>query len=96
MNAMLRRARQKRGIVLLVVISLLTLFILLGVTYTLVATQYRDAARHESYRDLYRDNPETEMELVLGQLLYGSLVRTSLLGHDLLGDLFQIIRLLLK
>lgn len=88
MNAMLRRARQKRGIVLLVVISLLTLFILLGVTYTLVATQYRDAARHESYRDLYRDNPETEMELVLGQLLYGSLVRTSLLGHDLLGDMY--------
>jgi len=90
MNAMLRRARQKRGIVLLVVISLLTLFILLGVTYTLVATQYRDAARHESYRELYGDNPETEMELVIGQLLYDSLVRTSLQGHSLLGDLYGI------
>jgi hypothetical protein len=88
MNAMLERARRKRGIVLLVVISLLTLFILLGVTYTLVATQYRDAATSESRRELYGDNPETEMDMVLGQLLYDSLVRTSLQGHSMLGDLY--------
>ncbi len=90
MNAMLDRARRKRGIVLLVVISLLTLFILLGVTYTLVATQYRDAALHESRREFYGDNPETEMDLVLGQLLYDSMVRTSLQGHSLLGDLYGV------
>jgi hypothetical protein len=88
MNAMLDRARRKRGIVLLVVISLLTLFILLGVTYTLVATQYRDSASSEARRELYGDDPETEMDLVIGQLLYDTLVRTSLQGQSVLGDMY--------
>lgn len=88
MNAMLKRARRKRGIILMVVISLLTLFILLGVTYTLVATQYREAAGNVANIDRFGDDPVREANLVLDQLISGAPGNSSLKGHDLLGDLY--------
>ena len=40
-----RRKKKQRGIVLLMVVSLLVLFVLITVTFAMVATQYCNTAR---------------------------------------------------
>ena len=44
MATLIDRAKRKRGIVLLVVLSLLTLFVLLGISFAVVASKYEKAA----------------------------------------------------
>jgi hypothetical protein len=80
--------KRKRGVVLLIVVSLLALFILLGVTYTVVVLQTGHAARLEKEVQRVGDQPETEMDVILGQILYDTQARTSLQHHSLLMDLY--------
>lgn len=84
----MRTRPTQRGVVLLIVVSLLALFILLGVTFTLSVSQYYHASRLEQKDQQYGDLPETEMDLVLGQILYDSAARTVLQYHSLLRDLY--------
>lgn len=82
-------ARRKRGIVLLVVVSLLTLFIMIGITYVLVASQYQEAARQQVLAETYGDDSEGELEAALGQLLFGSVLpRSPIAPHNMLADLY--------
>src|SRR5687767_13418129 len=81
-------SKRKRGVVLLIVVSLLALFILMGITYSLTASRYLDASKHEREVQRLLDPPEAEMDLILGQILYDTLVRTSLQNHSLLRDLY--------
>src|SRR5687767_1737681 len=74
---------KKRGVVLLLVLSLLTLFIMIGVTYSLVAMNYRSASRAGAQIGLVGDNPQLEMEQVLSQLMVDTAQRTSIAGHSL-------------
>jgi hypothetical protein len=90
------RLRRRNGVVLLVVLSLLALFVLLGVTYTLGVSQYYNASRNNLAVGRLGDQPDVEMGAVLGSLLFdvyshaSPTYRTSLQGHSLLGDLYGI------
>jgi hypothetical protein len=90
-NRLHRLRREKRGVVLLVVVSLLTLFLMIGVTYVLIAGNYQNASAQNQRAHRYGDEPEREMEEVLGQILYGNnqFSTRSVLGpHSLLEDLY--------
>src|SRR4051812_32288900 len=89
-----RRLRPRRGVVLLIVVSLLALFILLGVTYSLSVTQYLNASKLEIAVERTGDRPETETDIILGQILFDTpyvtgaaspdkRARTSLSHHSL-------------
>src|SRR5688572_23184438 len=83
-----RLPRRRRGIVLLVVISLLALFILMGITFALVSSQSHYASKLELKDEQHGDLPEVEMDQILGQILYDTKARTSLQYHSLLRDLY--------
>src|SRR5207249_11472812 len=83
-----RRHRRPRGVVLLIVISLLALFILLGATFTLVALQALNASKLDAKVSQYGDPAPTEMDLILGQILYDTQARTVLQYHSFLRDLY--------
>src|SRR5262245_51454740 len=80
--------RRRRGIVLILVVSLLALFVLLGATFTLVALQALNASKLELKQNQFGDAPDTEIDLVLGQILYDTQARTVLQYHSLLMDLY--------
>jgi hypothetical protein len=79
---------RKRGIVLLVVVSLLAMFILMGVAFAIVAMHYKNTAERVPQVERYGDPPQRESELILDQILFGTNGRSSLRYHDLLGDLY--------
>src|SRR5262245_19965071 len=89
-----RLRREKRGVVLLVVVSILTLFLMIGVTYVLVAGNYNKAADQALRATTYGDEPEREIEEVLAQVLYGTPrfggngPRSVISPHCLLEDLY--------
>lgn len=85
---MSRQPRKRRGIVLLVVVSLLVLFVLAGLTYAIVASQYRMAAETASRREQLGDDPRKQLDTVLYDLLRDTKYRTPLQSHSLLGDLY--------
>ena len=59
---MKRSRRRKRGVVLLVVISLLALFVLIGVTYAIVAGNYRRGAQAVQRAKQWDDDPRDYLE----------------------------------
>jgi hypothetical protein len=63
------RARRQRGVVLLIVVSLLVLFVLLGVTYAVIASRYKDTATASKRLEFYRDKPQSELDRVFYDLL---------------------------
>lgn len=95
-----RLRKEKRGVVLLVVVSILTLFLMIGVTYVLVAGNYKSASGQALRAKTYGDESEREIEEVLGQILFGtqnfpgngaviSAGQRSVIGpHSLLDDLY--------
>jgi hypothetical protein len=82
------KSQRKRGIVLLIVVSLLAIFILMGVAFALVAMHYQKTAALVPRIEQYGDPPQREAEYILSQLLYGTNGRSSLRGHDLMSDLY--------
>src|SRR6516165_6363630 len=85
-----RAPATRRGIILLVVLALLTLFALLGITFVLYADAEATTARiHREAESL--DHPDIEPELLLayflGQLIYDvddtRGVYSALRGHSL-------------
>lgn len=89
-----RLRSEKRGVVLLVVVSLLTLFLMIGITYVLIAGNYRNASDQALRAHRFGDEPEREAEEVLGQILFGSRQggppsqHSVLSQHSLLADLY--------
>ncbi len=83
-----KRRKKRRGLVLLMVVSLLALFLLMGVTFAILAIQYKTAASVQAQVGVYGDPPMQEMETALGAVLYDSNGRGSLQGHSLLRDLY--------
>ena len=86
------RRRPRRGIVLLIVISLLVLFMLILVTFAVVSGSYRDASQAFAYRKALLvkfDENTAVMDEVLNMLLAEPASQTSSLwGHGLLTDLY--------
>ena len=82
------RPSEKRGVVLLVVLSLLVLFVLIAMMAILVSGQFKRASFFAGKQDQLGNDPQEELEQVLYQLIRDTRVRSSLQGHSLLNDLY--------
>ena len=83
-----QRLRRKRGVVLLVILSLLVLFALLGVTFAIVAGQYRKAAKSSGNYQRFEDEGERLTNQVMYMLLREPRdARSALFGNSLLRDM---------
>jgi hypothetical protein len=84
------RHPRRRGVVLLIIISVLVLFMLMLVTFAVVTSHYRDAARSFAQRQvLNRSDATVEVDTMMVHLLSGSEnPYSSLFSHDLLSDLY--------
>ncbi len=84
-----RRGQERRGVLLLVVLSLLVLFAMITVTFVLVASQYRRMSRAAGKVELVGNDPRKLLDEAFGQIVRGTRnPQSSLYGHDLLNDLY--------
>ena len=86
---MARRHKPNRGIVLLVILTLLTLLIVVGLTFAVLSGQFRRAAEAGVRQERYGDPPDRLLDRAMYQLVrdtndVNSVVRT----HSLLGDIY--------
>ena len=80
---------KKTGVVLLVVVSLLALFVLIGVTYVLVASQYRRSAIMDARTKLLHIDPQKHLDRAMYQIVRDTYNTGSVLqGHGLLRDMY--------
>ncbi|MEX0794142.1 MAG: hypothetical protein WD045_13485, partial [Pirellulaceae bacterium] len=82
--------RSRRGALLLVVLSMLVLFSMIGLTFVVTAGHFRRAADASLRAEPEEQDPAREMDAILGQLIRGPQVgtRSGILGHDLLRDIW--------
>lgn len=82
--------RSRRGALLLVVLSMLVLFAMIGLTFVVTAGHFRRAADASLRAEPKEQDPAREMDAVIGQLIRGPQVgtRSGILGHDLLRDMW--------
>ncbi|MFM8250417.1 MAG: hypothetical protein ACKOBW_02340, partial [Planctomycetota bacterium] len=83
------RLEDRRGVVLLIVISLLMLFSLVAVTFAIVAGQFKHAAVASAKVELVGDPPKKDLDTIMYSLLRDTTSRTSIQGHSLLKDLYD-------
>lgn len=85
-----RHTRSRRGALLLVVLSVLVLFALIGITYVVSASAFKKGADAFKRRDPNHDDPQKEIDAVALQVLRGPRpgVFSTIQGHDLLGDMY--------
>ncbi len=81
--------RHRRGIVLLVVLGMLTLFSMLAVSYLVFTARHRSAARSMNSAE----SSQIDVGSLLDEALFKALVGSNgpdsgLWGHDMLGDLY--------
>jgi hypothetical protein len=86
------RRKPRRGIVLLIVISLLVLFMLILVTFAVVSGSYRDASQAFAYRKALQvkfDENTAVMDDIINMVLGEPASSSSALrGQSLLGDMY--------
>ena len=83
------RKNRRRGVLLLIVLSLLVLFVLIGVTFVVVANQYTRAAKSYSLHELKGDRPQQELDTALLDVLRGSTETSNpTYDHSLLEDVY--------
>ena len=61
--------RQRRGITLLFVVSMIVLFLLMAVTYMIVAYAYRQASKPRAARNIYRVDDRALVQQALYELI---------------------------
>ncbi|MCI0358192.1 MAG: hypothetical protein L0211_06900, partial [Planctomycetaceae bacterium] len=83
-----RDVKPKRGVILLIVVSLLTMLVLIGVTFVLFANRSQQNSNVANRREEYREPPDKMFEQVVWQLLYDTMARSALRGQSLLQDLY--------
>ncbi len=83
---MVRRHKPRRGVVLLVVLTLLTLLIVIGLTFVVLSGQFRRAAESNARKERYDSSPKQTLDKAMYQLLRGTTVnsRSSMEGQSLL------------
>ena len=64
---MARRHKPHRGIVLLVVLTLLTLLIVVGLTFVVLSGQFRRAAEAGARKERYEPNPAQSIDEAMYQ-----------------------------
>ncbi len=81
--------RQPRGLILLVVLSMLSLFSMLAISYVIFSGQSRSANFGMARRDYHGMQPSQVLDQAMKQALRGSANSISSIGpHDMLGDLY--------
>ncbi|MCC9609301.1 hypothetical protein LOC68_05905 [Blastopirellula sp. JC732] len=85
-----RKRTPRRGAILLVVLSVLVLFALVGITFVVTAGQFYRAAAAGRNNPVNIDEPTTDADSLIMDVLRGPKLGTSsaLLGPDLLRDLY--------
>ncbi|MDA1054180.1 MAG: hypothetical protein O3C40_27350, partial [Planctomycetota bacterium] len=84
-------SKRNRGVVLLIVLSLLVLFTIMAVTFVLVAASYRDAAVSAARHGRVGDDPRKLLDAAAYALLRGTVDENSpFRGHELLRDMYGI------
>ncbi|PQO42278.1 hypothetical protein [Blastopirellula marina] len=80
----------RRGALLLVVLSILVLFALVGLTFVVAAAAYKTGADSNNRSDPARFDPPSEMDDAVKKLLRGSKHGTTnrTFGHELLRDMY--------
>src|SRR5262245_14965235 len=94
----LHRANERRGVILMVVLALLTLFAIVGITFVLYAESEATSARvaREAETAQHADmEPEQALALFLGQLIYDvndsvTGVGSGLRGHSLARTMYGL------
>ena len=95
-QSVLRRAgrvavRRRRGVIMLVVLSMLVLFMLVGTTFLITSSQYRQASRIIESQGRNTLQPEDLLERALMQLLRDTGNRYSAARtHSLLRDTYGV------
>ena len=86
----IRNRRQKRrGILLLLVLSLLVLFVLVGTTFIIVAGHYNSASTIYAKHERTGEDPSTQLDNVVLDLIKGAKTFSSPLAHhNLLNDTY--------
>jgi len=79
---------KRRGVILLVVLSLIVLFTLIAVTYAIVAGQYKLSAAASAKLQLVGDPPRKDLDIAAYMLIRDSATPSSFTGHSLLRDLY--------
>ncbi|MHB8973617.1 MAG: hypothetical protein ACYC3X_25725 [Pirellulaceae bacterium] len=86
---MARRHKPRRGVVLLIVIMLLTLLMVIGLTFAILSGQFRRAAESSARKDRYGDPAEKLVDRAMYQLLRDTNDATSVVrSHSLLRDMY--------
>ena len=86
---MAHRRKPRKGVLLLVVLSLLVLFVLIGTAFIVVASQQHRASIAAGRLNRTGDQPKKTLDAALMQLLRGTRNRnSSIINHDLLGDMY--------
>ena len=81
--------RARRGVLLLVVLSLLMLFSLVAVTFVLVSSRHYDTTRNAIKNEQTGDDPRRFLDNVLAQCIRGTNDPQSVIGpHSLLEDMY--------
>ena len=81
--------RPRRGVLLLVVLSLLVLFVLSGLTFVVVTQQYRRTARQVAVQERTGDPPRDYIDETLYQILRDTTsTASSLRDHGILRDMY--------
>lgn len=84
-----RKRQNEAGVILLVVVSLLALFVMIGVTYVLVAGQFRRSATMDARTRLLHIDPQMHLDRAMYQLVRDTYNTASVMrGHGLLRDMY--------
>lgn len=84
-----QRARQRRGVLLLVVLSMLVLFLLLGTTFVIIANSYRQSAKTIERTHETSLQPGDRLDRALQQILCDTNnPHSSIRYHSLLRDVY--------
>jgi hypothetical protein len=82
-------ARNRRGVILLVVLSLLVLFTLIAITFVILATQHKKIARADARAQFYDDGRDESLRQAAMQVIRGSNNPRSVVGfHSVMEDMY--------
>ncbi len=77
--------KNRRGVILLISLSLLILFLLIGITYVLSSGQFKQAAKTAARVEQYDDIPKDTLNKVILEIIRGSNnPRSSIAAHSIL------------
>ncbi len=84
-------AKQRRGITLLFVVSMIVLFLLMGTTFVIVSNDYLRASKKRALRDIFSIDRTALVERAILDVIRGPALDNTtspLRGHDLLSDMY--------